>query len=473
MLALKTISELSSDSAVIYILPPSFDPATVLMQSFELVQYNRQLENKSELITVLSEKHTSYFVKAAENKQAYQEKEYYRKKGAVLAAFLNKEKLEKAEVKNLTPNDEFSYELAEGLLLANYQFLKYKSAKVTNTLKEVCIVKGDAAKLQELSHVSEAVYTVRDMVNEPVVYLTAEQFSEEIVRLGKEASFSVEVLDKKQIESLKMGGLLAINIGAPNPPTFNILEYKPANAKNKQPIVLVGKGVVYDTGGLSLKDTTNSMDLMKCDMAGGAAVVGAFVAIAKNKLPVHIVGLIPATENRPDGNAITPGDVITMFDGKTVEILNTDAEGRVILADALAYAKKYEPSLVIDLATLTGSAIMAIGAEGAVMMGTAEEETKTKLKQSGFEVYERLVELPLWEEYDKHTESDIADLKNVGNGPQAGAISAGKFMEKFTAYPWIHLDIAGPAFIKTPDSYRGKNATGMGVRLLYDFLKKV
>jgi leucyl aminopeptidase len=212
------------------------------------------------------------------------------------------------------------------------------------------------------------------------------------------------------------------------------------------------------------------MDMMKSDMAGAAAVVGAMYALAKNKVPLHVIGLIPATENRPDGNAITPGDVITMYSGKTVEVMNTDAEGRLILADALHFAAKYSPELVIDLATLTGSAARAIGKEGIVYMGTASDEVKKEFEAVGNEVFERLVEFPLWEEYGSQLESTIADIKNLG-GADAGAITAGKFLEHFVSYPWLHLDIAGGAFLPAADSYRGKNGTGQGVRLLYHYLK--
>jgi leucyl aminopeptidase len=235
---------------------------------------------------------------------------------------------------------------------------------------------------------------------------------------------------------------------------------------------LVGKGVVYDTGGLSLKPTKNSMDFMKCDMGGAATVGGAMFAVAKAKLPVHVVGLVPATDNRPDGNAYVPGDVIKMYSGKTVEVLNTDAEGRMILADALHYAKKYKPQLVMDFATLTGAAAAAIGPVGVVCMGTADEKTKEKLKESGNAVHERLAELPFWDDYGDMIKSDIADIKNIG-GPYAGAITAGKFLEHFTDYPYMHFDIAGMAFLKGTDSYRGKNGSGVGVRLLFDYFRKL
>lgn len=269
-----------------------------------------------------------------------------------------------------------------------------------------------------------------------------------------------------------MGGLLAVNLGSIDPPTFSVLEWKPVNHKNVQPIVLVGKGVVYDTGGLSLKPTKDSMDYMKCDMAGGATVAAVLYFAAKCQLPIHLIALIPSTDNRPDGNAYAPGDVITMHSGQTVEVLNTDAEGRLLLADALSYAKIFDPFLLIDVATLTGSAAMAVGQYGIVGMGTAGNDIFGLLKVAGENVYERIVEFPLWEEYGESIKSDIADMKNIG-AREAGAISAGKFLEKFVSYPWIHLDIAGPSYINSRDQYRTKGGTATGIRLLIDFLKKL
>lgn len=363
---------------------------------------------------------------------------------------------------------------AEGIALSNYQFLKYFSEKdkKKNSLKEIHIIcpKIDNKEIDQLNNLIEAVYYARDLVNEPLSWLNAVKLSEEITRLGGESGFKVEVLNKKKIESLKMGGLLAVNKGSLDPPTFSILEYKPEGHLNKNPVVLVGKGVVYDTGGLSLKPTPDSMDYMKCDMSGAAAVAGLFYAAAKSKLPVYLVGLIPATDNRPDGNAYVPGDVITMFDGTSVEVLNTDAEGRLILADALSYAKKYKPELVIDLATLTGSAQAAIGNLGMVGMGNASRKIMNNLLDAGFETNERIAEFPFWDDYFEMLKSDIADLKNIG-GKLAGSITAGKFLEHFTDYPYIHLDIAGPAFNKKNDNYRGTGGSGVGVRLLFQFLK--
>jgi leucyl aminopeptidase len=240
-----------------------------------------------------------------------------------------------------------------------------------------------------------------------------------------------------------MGGLLAVNQGSLNPPTFTVMEWKPRRPVNKHPLVLVGKGVVYDTGGLSLKPTPNSMDYMKCDMAGAAVAGCTLYGIAKARLPVHVIALVPATDNRPDGNAYAPGDVITMYSGLTVEVLNTDAEGRLILADALHYAKQLKPQLVMEFSTLTGAAAIAVGHYGIVCMGNADARIRKKLTDSGNNVYERLVEFPYWEEYDELLKSDIADVKNIG-GAVAGAVTAGRFLSKFTDYPYMHFDIAGP-----------------------------
>ena len=194
------------------------------------------------------------------------------------------------------------------------------------------------------------------------------------------------------------------------------------------------------------------------------------MAVSTAKLPIHVIGLVPATDNRIGKNALVPDDIITMHDGTTVEVLNTDAEGRLILADALAYAKKFGPQLVIDLATLTGSAAAITGAYGSAFMGTADDAVKAELKSTGDEVYERMAELPFWDEYSDLLKSEVADQKNIG-GPVGGAITAGKFLLKYTDYPWIHIDIAGPAFIDKADSYRHAGGTGVGVRLLYRFLK--
>lgn len=362
---------------------------------------------------------------------------------------------------------------AEGMVLSNYSFVAYKTDKVKNTryLEIIQLVSDQVSQkdIDELNIVMEATLVARSLVNQPVNYLNAVGLSEEIKLLAEDSGAKIEIFNKNKIEALKMGGLLAVNQGSPEPPTFTIFEYKPEGAVNKQPIIFVGKGVVYDTGGLNIK-TADSMSHMKCDMGGAAAAAGVAFAIAKAKLPLYVMALIPATDNRPGGNAYASGDVITMFDGQTVEVINTDAEGRMILADALAYAKKFKPMLVIDLATLTGAAARAIGNMGVVAMGAKYGDYMSQLKESGEKTSERIVEFPFWDEYAEQLKSEIADMIHLG-GAEGGAITAGKFLEKFTDYPYIHLDIAGPAFNPKRFNYRGVGGSGVGVRLLYDFAK--
>ena len=443
-----------------------------LLSDKEQEYINARLEQKTH-IPAVNQYDRWIFVQSVSSKQSSKDRllEYMRRQGAMTCSLLNKRKISRITlVHNGLAPEILAY--AEGMSLANYQFLKYKSKKdeQKNSLKEISIVNTsvNAKDVGRLQVSIEATCYARDLVNEPLSYLTAEKMAQTFKDQSKEAGYDIQVFNKKKIESMKMGGLLAVNLGSPDPPTFSIMEWKPRRKVNKKPIVLVGKGVVYDTGGLSLKPTANSMDFMKCDMGGAAVVAGAMYAIAKAKLPVHVVGLVPATDNRPGQNAYVPGDVITMYSGKTVEVLNTDAEGRMILADALHYAKQYEPELVMEFSTLTGAAAAAIGPQGIVCMGTAASSVKRKLEQAGHRVHERLAEFPFWEEYGDLIKSDIADIKNIGKG-YGGAITAGKFLEHFTDYPFMHFDIAGPAFGKGMDSYRLKNGTGVGVRLMFEY----
>lgn len=408
----------------------------------------------------------------ADETSAEKQKEKLRVLGNKTLRMIKSESAESVQVAS-TAKSELAVYFAEGMALGAYQFLKYFSDKEKKQLKlkEISIAGVDKSWVAELNAVINGVYKARDLINEPLSFLTATQLAREAATAGEKSGFKVEILNKKRIETLKMGGLLAVNKGSQDPPTFSILEYSPSeSSSNSKPIILVGKGVVYDTGGLSLKPTANSMDTMKSDMSGAAAVIGTMIAIAEANLPVHVIGLIPATDNRPGENAYVPGDVVSMHDGSTVEVLNTDAEGRMILADALSYAKKLGPELVVDVATLTGSAAMAIGKFGVVAMGTADDDTMDRLKKSGDEVHERIAEFPFWDDYNELLKSSIADVKNIG-GREGGAITAGKFLQRFTDYPWVHLDIAGPAFLDSDDQYRLRGGTGVGVRLLFNFLK--
>ncbi len=426
--------------------------------------------------TLVTINHYSYFLFIAQlkdKKTDWQTAEACRKSGVEVQALCNKYKLDEITLTNLSDRENAAVLMAEGIALSNYQFLKYRTEakKQTNTLVRVLFTKESATvkEANQLSIITEAIFKARTLVNEPLSYLSAEQLSKEIVAIGKEGGFKVTVFNKARIEKEGMGGLLSVNRGSIDPPTFTIMEYVPKKALNKKPYVLVGKGVVYDTGGLSLKPTPNSMDRMKSDMGGAALVTGAMYAIAKMQLPIHVIALVPATDNRPGENAYVPGDVIKMMSGATVEVLNTDAEGRMLLGDALHYAKRYKPELVMDFATLTGAASAAVGEHGIVCMGTAEEDVKQALRESGFRQYERLVEYPLWDEYGEQIKSEIADIKNVG-GATGGAITAGKFLQHFTDYPWMHFDIAGVSFNMSKKGYFTTGGTAYGMRMLLDYL---
>ncbi len=464
---IKKGSKLGAKDNTVFLISSDKDISSKDFSKDEITYIKKELKAEHKQIEINRLTNLVYIV-LLDKKADYKAAEKARIAGSTLTATLNKAKIKAVSV---ISDLELTVAFIEGIALSNYQFLKYFSDKKTNSLTTLKVVgKIKATEIVEIENTVAATNYAKDLVNEPQSYLTATQISKEIKKLGKEAGFKVEVLGKTKIEALKMGGLLAVNKGSIEPPTFSILEWKPKNAKNKKPIVLVGKGVVYDTGGLSLKPTTKSMDFMKCDMGGAASVIGGLYAIAKNELPYHVIGLVPATDNRPSGDAYAPGDVITMHNKKTVEVLNTDAEGRLIMADALSYSEKYKPELVMDIATLTGAAAAAIGHYGVVGMGNAEEKTMNKLKESGNNVFERIVEFPFWDEYNEQLKSPIADLTNLGNGA-GGSITAGKFLENFTDSPYIHLDIAGPAFLHKPINYLSQGGTGVGVRLFYDFVK--
>lgn len=448
---------------------------TNLLNSNETEYINQEFTIRN--ITLFSFNRLSrwVFVKIFEQeKNFFSGLEKFRQAGDEFQHLLNKIKTKSVFIQPIDATTTETTAFAEGMALGNYQFKKYITSKTKqlNSLEEILIADSEISEneINLLNIVVEAVTTARNLVNEPVNYLNAEKLAERFEQMGKETGVKTEVFERKKIESLKMGGLLAVNQGSIDPPTFTVMEWKPQNNVNKKPLVLVGKGIVYDTGGLNIK-TGSFMENMKCDMAGAAMMAATICAIARAKLPLHVIALLPATDNRPDGNAYTSGDVITMHNGMTVEVINTDAEGRLILADALSYAQKFDPELVINAATLTGSAARTLGKFGAAaMQSKAENELKT-LMYSGEIVHERLVEFPMWEEFSDLLNSDIADMKNLGT-PEAGLIIAGKFLEKFANYPFIHLDIAGVAFAEKRDGYRNVGGTGFGVRLLFDFLQK-
>lgn len=435
-------------------------------------KFSKSLEKN--ILQSLSEKKNKIFVELSDCKNYIlvvpnNQKEVLRKLGAELYKNIKNENDSVQIIKSSSFPEKNVYSLLEGILLSSYRFDKYKKEKEkTTSIIYVDEKQISRNKLHELNIIAEATSLTKTLVNEPLNFMDSIKFSEVVTEMGNIYGFKTEILDKKQIEALKMGGLLAVNKGSKTPPTFNILSYSPKKAKNSSPIVLVGKGVMFDTGGYSLK-VGGYMAGMKSDMGGGAAVLGAICAIAGNKLPYHVIGLIPATDNKISSDALVVDDIITTMDGTTVEVLNTDAEGRLILCDALTYAKKYNPGLVIDMATLTGASATITGDFGIAMAGNSQEDMDA-LKKCGDEVYERLFQLPFWKEYEDLIKSNIADIKNIG-GKTGGATTAGKFLEHFTDYPWIHLDIAGIAFIDNDKDYRQSGGTAVPVRLIYNFIK--
>lgn len=399
----------------------------------------------------------------------------FRVLGSTVTKAVNAEKLESLTLVAdpfMTAQNILAF--VEGMCLENYQYLEFKTDKKKKnslTTLNVNIAGIEQKHLTELENIVTATCFSRDIVNEPVISLNAVELSKRFIEIGEKAGFETRVLSKKEIEDHNMGGLLGVNLGSIDDPTFSIMTYKPENAVNEKPLVLVGKGVVYDTGGNNLKPGAYMSD-MKSDMGGSAGVSGAIYAIALNKLPVYTIALVPSTDNRIGKNALVADDVITISDGTTVEVKNTDAEGRLILSDALVWAKQYDPMLCIDMATLTGAAHAITGSHGIASVATASEDLKNQLKESGERVYERILELPMWAEYRRQLDSTIADISNLG-GPIGGVVTAGVFLKHFTDYPWIHLDIAGPAFLEKPEAYKAQGGTGTGVRLVYDFAKNM
>ncbi len=376
-----------------------------------------------------------------------------------------------------TSHYEVVHSLLEGAILGAYKFDKYftlndkrpKVASIGVALSGVEASMGKkAAKDAQLA--CEAVYLTRDLCNAPANEVYPEVLADVAARVAKKYHVRAKILDERQIRKLKMGGLLAVNSGSAKPPRFITLEYK-GNPRSRDWYAIVGKGITFDSGGISLKPSAG-MSEMKMDMSGAAAVIGTIQALASLKIPVNVVGLAPSTENLPGGGAYKPGDVVTTMSGITIEVDNTDAEGRIILSDALHYAKRYEPKAIIDLATLTGACVVALGQHATGMFGTSED-VMTQLKEAGDKTFERVWQMPIFEEYEKQLKSDIADVKNVG-GRWAGAITAALFLKKFVGdYPWVHLDIAGTAMLEEATDYAPKGSSGVGVRLLTQFFKQI
>lgn len=383
--------------------------------------------------------------------------------------------------------DSVTLPVAEGVRLASYRFDRYKSEKEKSKKKELgeLVMVGptlkadreDDGRWRKLEVVAKAVFLARDLVNEPASFTTPTRLAEQAKALAKEG-LAVEVWDKRRLAAEKFNGTLAVSRGSSEEPRFIKLTYRPPAKAAKgergarlKKVALVGKGITFDSGGLSLKPA-KSMETMKTDMAGAAAVLGVMSAVAKLRPMVEVTGYVPAAENLPGGGAQKPGDVITFLNGKSVEVLNTDAEGRLILADALCYASRAKPDVLVDLATLTGACMVALGVEVAGIMGN-DQALIDRLIALGREAGEPLWQLPLVKDYREDIKGTIADIKNVGSG-YGGTITAGLFLQEFVDCPsWAHLDIAGPAFVEKDFVWASKGGTGFGVRTLVRFIEEL
>jgi leucyl aminopeptidase len=375
---------------------------------------------------------------------------------------------------------EVAQALTEGALLGLYRLKKYKTATENedkDNLHELAILASSSTTQRALESgvqrgqiLAEAVNMARDLSNSPGNEVNPSYLAEQAQEIAAKTGLRCHVLGADGIREHQMGCLLGVAQGSEQPPVLIILEHAPKGTREK-PIVLVGKGITFDSGGISIKPAANMED-MKMDMSGGAAVLGTMQALAQLGYPRRVVGLVPASENLPSGNAVKPGDILRAMSGKTVEVINTDAEGRLILADALAYAvQEFKPACIIDLATLTGAVVVALGSQATGMMGT-DKTMMDRLRAAGEYSAERVWELPLFEEYSKQIKSDFADIKNVSSNREAGSIIGGAFLKEFVGdTPWVHLDIAGTAWTRDTKPYIPKGATGVGIRLLVKALE--
>ena len=369
--------------------------------------------------------------------------------------------------------EQIAARAVEGAFVALFDPDKYRTVEKEQKKIERLVVAIEGAKDDALKRgvetgriVGESINFTRDLANEPGAYMTPTDMAGRAQEIANEFGLSIDVLDEARMEQEGMGSLLSVARGSDQPAKLIVLKYTPANvaAGNKELLAFVGKGVTFDSGGISLKPGEN-MELMKYDMTGGATVMGAMRAIAQLKPPIPILGVAPCTENLPSGKATKPGDVVKAMTGKTIEIINTDAEGRLILADAIAYAKKLGATKVIDMATLTGAVSIALGDVNAAVLGT-DQQLIDEIIAAGREVGEKFWQLPLDKEYSKQIKSDIADIKNVG-GRKAGTITAAAFLKEFAdGLSWAHLDIAGTAWGDEAKPYRSKGPTGIAVRTL-------
>jgi len=381
-------------------------------------------------------------------------------------------KIDSVAVDDSLSNDaKYFQEIGEGLVLGSYQFLDYKTDKnEVFELKSATVIGSDSPDIAKGASIGNAVCFARDLGNHPGNVTTPSHLAASAKEIANEGDMKLTVFDRNEFTEMGMGGLAGVAQGTDEPPKFIILEYM--NGGDEKPKVLVGKGLTFDAGGISIKPA-GKMDEMKYDMCGSATVLGTMKAIAALKPKINVVCIVPSTENLLGAKAYKPGDILKAYNGKTIEVLNTDAEGRLILADGLSYATKhYNPEFILDFATLTGAVLVALGHIAAGVMGTDESLIK-KVKKASKNTGEKVWEFPLWPEFCKQVKSEIADVKNVGASRQAGTIAGGAFLKEFVGkdIPWVHFDIAGTAWGGKPTSTDQKgSATGWGIRLVLDLM---
>ena len=380
-----------------------------------------------------------------------------------------KKRIGSVAIECFSSDDKICQALGEGLVLGSYQFLDYKTNTDKHFELESAMVLGcDNKNVHTGASIANAVCLARDLGNHPGNYSTPSKLASKAKEIADEGDMKITVFERDEFTEMGMGALAGVAQGTDEPPKFIILEYM--NGGDQRPKVLVGKGLTFDSGGISIKPASK-MDEMKYDMCGSAVVLGVFKALASLKPEINVVGIIPSTENLSGAKAYKPGDILHAYNGKTIEVLNTDAEGRLILADGLSYASKhYDPEYILDFATLTGAVVVALGHIATGVMGT-DDELMNKVKSASESTGEKVWEFPLWPEFCKQIKSNIADVKNMGKPPQAGTIAGGAFLKEFVdpKIPWVHFDIAGTAWGVKPDSVNPKrSATGVGVRLVLD-----
>ena len=379
-----------------------------------------------------------------------------------------------AGIAGITPEGA-AQAITEGALLGVYSFRRHITREAEyGELKQLSIVSSDESELHALEQgchkgkvMAEATNLARDMVNEPANHMTPSHMAEMAKKLAETCGLDLTVLEREQMQELGMGALLGVAQGSRQPPKFMVLHYRGGDS-NEVDVALLGKGVTFDSGGISIKPSAK-MDEMKGDMAGGAAVMAAISAIAQLKPKINVMAVIPATENLPSENALKPGDILTAMSGKTIEIISTDAEGRLILADALGYVRKFGAKFMIDVATLTGACVIALGKVCTGAFGN-NQELIDRIITAGAEAGELIWQMPMYDQYKEQNKSDVADIKNVG-GRDGGAITAAQFLSEFAGdTPWVHLDIAGTSMTDKEKGYLVKGATGVPVRTLVNLV---